>query len=140
LVSYFGLELSDTLVHHLGDIGCGYSIDGYWSDMWSKAIFNPYDSNYPVVELQFDVFVYGVVALDLIIKDWEKTMQNRLYAEIASKLVAFDELNNLLGEETNEYKKVVQQLMDLKTKDLPTLLEKKQIKPNYVKFHGRYGQ
>ncbi len=29
----------------------------------------PYNSNYPVVELKFDVFAYGVVALDLIIKD-----------------------------------------------------------------------
>lgn len=72
LVSYFGLELSDTLVYHLGDIGCGYSIDGYWSDMFSAAIFKPYNSNYPIVELKFDVFAYGIVALDLIIKDWEK--------------------------------------------------------------------
>jgi hypothetical protein len=67
-------------------------------------------------------------------------MKNRLYAEIASKLVVFDELNNLLGEETDEYKKAVQQLMDWQTKALPTPLEKKKNKPDYVKFHGRYGQ
>ncbi len=40
--------------------------------MWSKAIFKLHNPNYPVVELKFDVFAYGVVALDLIIKDWEK--------------------------------------------------------------------
>lgn len=40
-------------------------------------------------------------------------MKNRLYAEIASKLVVFDEsIGCLLGEETDEYKKAVQQLMD----------------------------
>ncbi len=67
-------------------------------------------------------------------------MKNKLYAEMASKLVVLDELNNLLGEETDEYKEAVQLLMDCQTKALSTPLEKRKIKPDYVKFHGRYGQ
>lgn len=64
-------------------------------------------------------------------------MKNRLYAEIASKLVVFDEsIGCLLGEETDEYKKAVQQLMDWQTKALPTPLEKKKINLIMLNFTG----